>query len=102
MSDALDAAVNTLVEKLDGSGIDSVMRFVIDGAGELTIDCSKSPPQATTGPSDVSADVTVTAAEDVFSDLLAGALNPTAAYMSGKLKIDGDMSAAMKLASALS
>jgi putative sterol carrier protein len=33
---------------------------------------------------------------------MAGDLNPTSAFMSGKLKLDGDMGTAMKLGSALS
>ncbi len=48
------------------------------------------------------ADVTMTANADTFQDILAGTLNPTMAFMSGKLKLDGDMGTAMKLGSALS
>ncbi len=34
-----------------------------------------------------------------FDKLISGSLNPMMAFMSGKLKIDGDMSIAMKLSS---
>ncbi|MEM6944726.1 MAG: SCP2 sterol-binding domain-containing protein [Pseudomonadota bacterium] len=34
---------------------------------------------------------------DTFRDLFDGALDPTSAFMTGKIKIDGDMGAAMKL-----
>jgi putative sterol carrier protein len=43
------------------------------------------------------ADATISASEDNFSKMVAGELNPTTAYMTGKLKIKGDMGAAMKL-----
>jgi putative sterol carrier protein len=33
----------------------------------------------------------------VFAQIVAGEQNPTTAYMTGKLKIQGDMGAAMKL-----
>jgi putative sterol carrier protein len=39
-------------------------------------------------------------AED-FKDLVAGTLNPTAAFMSGKLKIKGNMGLALKLQTVL-
>ena len=48
------------------------------------------------------ADVTMTADADTFQEILSGDLNPTSAFMSGKLKLDGDMGTAMKLGSALS
>jgi putative sterol carrier protein len=43
------------------------------------------------------ADATISASEENFQRILSGEQNPTAAYMSGKLKIKGDMGAAMKL-----
>lgn len=44
---------------------------------------------------------TVTMSAGDFADLVAGKLNPTMAFMSGKLKISGDMGLAMKLQSIL-
>ncbi len=41
--------------------------------------------------------VTVTMKPDNFRDLVGGKLNPQMAFMSGKLKIKGDMSLALKL-----
>ena len=46
-------------------------------------------------PGDDDAEVTLTADTDTFRSILDGDLNPTAAFMSGRLKIDGDMGAAM-------
>ncbi len=42
---------------------------------------------------------TVTIAASDFQQMVEGKLNPTAAFMSGKLKIKGDMGLAMKLQS---
>ena len=43
------------------------------------------------------ADATISASDENFERILSGEQNATAAYMSGKLKIKGDMGAAMKL-----
>jgi putative sterol carrier protein len=51
---------------------------------------------------DEEADVTLTADAEVFKAILDGDLNPTTAFMSGKLSVDGSMGLAMKLGSALS
>ncbi len=99
MSETLEKAAAILCEKLDGKGIDAVVKFVIGDEGAVVVDANQSPPAASIG--DGHAEVTITAEADVFQELLAGELNPTTAYMSGKLKIDGSMSIAMKLASAL-
>jgi putative sterol carrier protein len=44
----------------------------------------------------------MTADTDTFRAILEGALNPTAAFMTGRLRIAGDMGAAMRLGSVLS
>lgn len=43
------------------------------------------------------ANCTMTMTSDVFNKMVKGSLKPTAAFMSGKLKIKGDMGLAMKL-----
>lgn len=45
--------------------------------------------------------VVLTMKADDFKDLVAGSLNPTAAFMSGKLKIKGNMGLALKLQTVL-
>ncbi|MDA9995436.1 SCP2 sterol-binding domain-containing protein, partial [Planktomarina temperata] len=52
--------------------------------------------------SDDPADVTLLATADVFEDILAGTQNPTSAFMSGKLSVEGDMGLALRLAGVLS
>lgn len=96
MSDVLTAAVAALNEKMDGADFDGVAKFVIEGEGAITVDASGARA------ADDDADVTLTASQDTFEEMMAGELNPTAAFMSGKLSIDGDMGAAMKLGAVLS
>ena len=51
---------------------------------------------------DKAADCTITISPDNLVALIKGELNPMMAVMSGKVKIKGDMSVAMKLQSLLS
>lgn len=50
---------------------------------------------------DKDADCTISVDKDDFIALSNGDLNPMMAFMSGKIKVDGDMSVAMKLQSLL-
>lgn len=95
-SDVIEAAVAALGEKL-GDGFDGSAKFVIAGEGAVIVDGS-GVRAADEGDE---ADVTMTADSDVFQEILSGDLNPTAAFMGGKLTVDGDMGMAMKLGSAL-
>ena len=54
------------------------------------------------GAADEEADVTLTADRATFEGLLSGDVNPTMAFMTGKLKVDGSMGTAMKLGALLS
>lgn len=95
MSETLTTAAAALNEKLGGQGFDGTAKFVLDGDGSLMIDSDG----ARVGDDD--ADVTLTAETETFQQIFDGELNPTNAFMAGKLTIDGDMGAAMRLASLL-
>ena len=45
--------------------------------------------------------MTLTASEDTFRAMLEGDLNPTTAFMTGKLSVDGNMGKAMALGAKL-
>jgi putative sterol carrier protein len=94
MSDVIEAAVQALSDKIEG-GFDGTAKFVIEDEGAIIVD----EDGARAGDDD--ADVTLTADADTFRAMLEGELNPTAAFMSGKLSVDGDMGLAMKLGAAL-
>lgn len=93
MSDVIDAAIAVLGEKI--SGFDGVAKFVIAGEGSIVIDADGVRA------GDDEADVTLTADAGVFQAILSGDMNPTAAFMQGKLSVDGNMGLAMKLGAAL-
>lgn len=95
MSIVIDAAVKALNDKMGGAGFDGVAKFVIEGEGALIIDSDGAHA------GDEDAEVTLTATADVFEAIMAGEQNPTAAFMTGKLSVDGDMGKAMALASVL-
>lgn len=61
------------------------------------IDLKTGAGQCGKGPGSAPADATLTMKAADFGDLFAGKLNATAAFMSGKLKITGDLQKAMKL-----
>ena len=95
MSDVINAAVAALSAKL-GGGFDGVAKFVIPGEGAIMLDATGVRA------GDEEADVTLTASTEVFRAILDGDMNPTMAFMTGKLSVDGSMGMAMKLGSALS
>lgn len=95
MSDIVAAAVSALNEKLGGNGFDGVAKFEIENEGTIVID------DAGARASDDAADVTLSASADTFQDILSGDLDATSAFMTGRLKLDGDMGLAMRLGSVL-
>ncbi|MGR3368945.1 MAG: SCP2 sterol-binding domain-containing protein [Sagittula sp.] len=95
MSEVVTKAVAALQEKMAGESFDGSAKFVIEGEGSVIIEGD------TVREGDDATDVTLTADRDTFEAILSGDLNPTAAFMGGKLAVDGDMSAAMRLAGVL-
>lgn len=78
------------------AGIHHTYVFEIDGAGTWTVAIADGGISVREGASG-DADCTFSASEESFAKIVAGELNPTTAYMTGKLKVKGDMGAAMKL-----
>ena len=76
-------------------GMDNTYVFDIEGAGVWTVAVADGAITVTEGAGD--ADCTFSASEETFEKIASGEQNATTAYMTGKLKIKGDMGAAMKL-----
>jgi putative sterol carrier protein len=76
-------------------GMSNTYVFDIDGAGVWTVAVADGAITVTDGAGD--ADCTFSASEETFEKIASGEQNATTAYMTGKLKIKGDMGAAMKL-----
>ena len=72
------------------------LEIQIEGEGAVMVD--ESGVRA----GDDEAACTLSADAETFEAILDGDLNPTAAFMSGKLTVDGDMGQAMKLGAVLS
>ena len=77
------------------AGMNNSYVFAIDGAGTWTVRVAEGAVTVDEG--DTGGDCTISTSAEVFDKIVAGQQNPTAAYMTGKLKIKGDMGAAMKL-----
>lgn len=95
MSDVITAAVTALNEKMEDGFAAGSAKFVIEGEGAVLVD-SEGAREA-----DDEADVTMTADVETFQGIMEGDVNPTAAFMQGKLTVDGDMGMAMQLGAAL-
>ncbi len=93
MSETITQAVALLSQKVPN--FDGSAKFVLTGEGTIMMD------GAGVREGDGEADVTLTADADVFQAILSGDMNPTTAFMTGKLAVDGDMGMAMKLAAVL-
>jgi putative sterol carrier protein len=88
-------SLESRVDESKTAGMTATYLFEIDGAGTWTVDVNDGKLSVTEGGNN--ADATISASEENFEKMVSGDLNPTTAYMTGKLKVKGDMSAAMKL-----
>ena len=91
MSDVLEQAVNALKEKMSGTTFDGSAKFSIEDEGSVIVD--RNGVRA----GDEATEVTLKASTETFQDIISGDLDPTSAFMSGKLHVEGDMSTAMRL-----
>ena len=89
---------DSLTSRADDSklaGMNNSYLFDIEGEGQWIVDIADGKLSVREGAGD--ADATITTSGETFDKIVAGEQNPTTAYMTGKLKIKGDMGAAMKL-----
>ena len=88
----------TLESRVDESktaGMNNSYLFDIDGAGKWKVAVNDGEVTVTEGGEE--ADAIISTSEETFTKMVDGEQNPTSAYMTGKLKVKGDMGAAMKL-----
>jgi putative sterol carrier protein len=78
------------------AGLDHTYRFEIDGEGAWNVRIHAGTVAVTEGAAD-GADATIRTSSEVFDRLVSGAQNPATAYMTGKVKVEGDLGAVMKL-----
>jgi putative sterol carrier protein len=77
------------------AGMNNSYVFAIEGAGTWTVKVADGGVTVDEG--DTGGDCTISTSAETFEKVVKGEQNPTTAYMTGKLKIKGDMGAAMKL-----
>jgi putative sterol carrier protein len=88
----------TLESRVDQSktaGMTNSYLFDVEGAGKWTVRVENGKVSVAEGGED--ADAVITTSQETFEKITSGEQNPTSAYMTGKLKVKGDMGAAMKL-----
>jgi putative sterol carrier protein len=88
-------SLESRVDSSKTAGVTNSYLFDIEGEGQWKVDVRDGTVSVTEGGGDT--DVTISSSAETFEQIASGDLNPTSAYMSGKLKIKGDMGAAMKL-----
>jgi putative sterol carrier protein len=87
--------LSTRADASKTAGMNNSYIFDIEGAGQWKVDVQDGAVTVAEGGGD--ADVTISTSEETFQKIVDGDQNPTSAYMTGKLKIKGDMGAALKL-----
>lgn len=92
MSDVIDGVLPALDEKARLAGLSKTVKFDIKGEGAIIL--SQDGARRS---DDDHVDLTVRTSAKTFLGLMEGSVNPTTAFMMGKIKIDGDMGLAMKL-----
>ncbi len=89
------AALPEKVDPAKTAGMNNSYVFDIEGVGQWTVAVTDGAVSVTDGAGE--ADCTISASEETLVKIANGEANPTTAYMTGKLKIQGDMGAALKL-----
>jgi len=99
------SGVDAVMEKISGilnedlvKKTDSVFSFSLtDTKTEYFLDLKNGAGSCGAGKAPVAADATLSMSSENFNKMFAGQLKPATAFMSGKLKISGNMGKAMKL-----
>ena len=89
------AALPSRADASKTAGMNNSYLFDIEGEGQWLVTVADGAVTVADGGGE--ADATITTSGETFEKIVSGEQNPTTAYMTGKLKIKGDMGAAMKL-----
>jgi putative sterol carrier protein len=93
----LQEVADAMTKRVSGkSPLGGTLKFDLGSAGSLFIDGTGSDNTISLNKPDA-AKCTISMSADDFGELIQGRLQPTSAFMQGKMKVDGDMGLAMKL-----
>ena len=97
---SLQKITDGLKEKIgDDCGLGAVVKFDFGDQGSVVMDTAQVPNQV--GESGAEPDCTIAIGMDDFMAMADGSLDAVSAFMTGRLKVQGDMGIAMKLGSIL-
>jgi putative sterol carrier protein len=93
----LDTITETLRQRAgEFSSLSARVAFDLGDDGLVAVDATASPPEISND--SIEADCTIRLSAENMAKLMDGSLNPMLAYTLGKLKIEGSMGIAMKIA----
>ena len=101
-SEQVDRIVSEMSGRVgENSGIGGTIKIDFGEPGSVFIDGKSSPNTVTEG-TGKTADCTIGVSLETFEKMAKRELDPTSAFMQGKLRVAGDMGLAMKLGPVLS
>lgn len=93
---SLETLTQAIRTKVDAdSGLDATLKFDLADDGVIVIDGQSTPN--TVDNEDRPVDCTIAISLENLQAMLDGDLDPVAGFMSGKLRVSGDMGVAMRL-----
>lgn len=95
-AEAFFAELEAQVDPTKIAGIDNSYLFDVTDEGQWLVEVRNGAVTVSDG-AGRDADVTIQVSSAVFDKIASGQQNPATAYMTGKLKITGDMNVALKL-----
>jgi putative sterol carrier protein len=104
MSDEIESFIAGLPARAaekDLTGLQATYAFVVEGGRAWTVRIEAEEVAVSDGVA-ANVDCTISATEETFSRLLDREIGVMSAYLSGKLKLNGDLGAAMQLSKLLS
>ncbi len=97
---SIESATESIRSKVRSTAsIEATVKFDCADDGVVFVDGNASP--ATVSNDNNESDCTIRLSLETLESLIAGDIDPTGAFMMGKIKVEGDMSIAMKLGSIL-